>query len=42
MLRLIPGIAGAFCVVAGVALFSVPAGLIVAGAFLLLVDRRLA
>lgn len=42
MLRLIPGIAGALCVVVGVALFSVPAGLIVAGAFLLLVDRRLA
>jgi hypothetical protein len=42
MLRLLPGVAGACFVVAGVALLSVPAALIVAGAFLLLIDRRLA
>lgn len=42
MLRLIPGLIGACCVVAGAALLSIPAGLIVAGAFLLLIDRRLA
>lgn len=42
MLRLIPGVVGACCIVAGAALVSIPAALIVAGAFLLLIDRRLA
>ena len=41
MLRLVPGLLGALLVVAGVALLSVPAALVVAGGFLLLLDRRL-
>jgi hypothetical protein len=39
--RLLPGVLGAACVVAGVAALFWPAALIVAGAFLLVVDRRL-
>lgn len=41
MLRFLPGVAGALLVVAGVALLSVPAALVVAGGFLLLLDRRI-
>lgn len=41
MVRYLPGIAGALFVVVGVALLSVPIAFIVAGGFLLLVDRRL-
>lgn len=39
-MRYIPGALGALLVVAGVALFSWPAALVVAGGFLLVVDRR--
>ena len=41
MLKLLPGIFGALLVTAGVAWFLPPLGLIVAGGFLLAVDRRL-
>jgi hypothetical protein len=39
--RFIPGILGALLVVAGVAVIFWPLALIVAGGFLLVVDRRL-
>lgn len=41
MLKLVPGILGALLVVAGVAFVFWPAALVVAGVFLLAVDRRL-
>lgn len=41
MLRFLPGVAGATLVVVGVALLSVPVALVVAGGFLLLLDRRI-
>lgn len=41
MLKLVPGILGALLVVVGVAAVFWPAALIVAGGFLLALDRRL-
>ena len=40
-MRFIPGILGAALIVAGVAVVWWPAGLLVAGGFLLVVDNRL-
>jgi hypothetical protein len=39
--KYVPGLLGAALVVAGVALLSIPFACIVAGGFLLLVDRRI-
>lgn len=41
-MRYIPGILGALLIVAGVAVISWPLALIVAGGFLLALDRRVA
>jgi hypothetical protein len=41
VLRYVPAVAGVLLVVAGMALFSLPLGLVALGAVLLLVDRRL-
>lgn len=40
VLRFVPGVLGALCVTAGLALIWLPLGLIAVGAFLLLVDWR--
>jgi hypothetical protein len=40
--RFVPGILGALLIVAGVAVVWWPAALVVAGVFLLAVDRRMA
>ena len=40
-MRYVPGLLGAALVVAGVAFVFWPAGLVVAGGFLLAVDRRI-
>ena len=40
-MRFIPGVLGALLILAGVAVVFWPAALIVAGAFLLALDRRL-
>ncbi len=41
-MRFVPGILGALLIVAGVAVVWWPAALVVAGVFLLAVDRRMA
>lgn len=41
VLRVVPGVAGAVLVSVGVGLVYLPAGLIAAGAFLLVLDRGL-